>query len=150
MLFKRKSSLFSGWLIASFFLLAGLGVNNVYAEAVAPPLSSIQLGLHIETVYDFLVSPSDTQVRQGVWLSHNFQMSDSLQMSNVSLPSEKIQIVFTYADPSFSGMASPDAPVGGDKISSVAYVPLPTTAWCFLIGVMTLLGMSKRRSSSRR
>jgi len=151
MLFEHKSGLLSGLLIASFSLLAGLlSLNSACAETAVTPVSSIQLGLQFEPDYNFLATQSESQRGQGVWLSHNFSVSDNLQMSSASLSSKQFQTGISYADQSFSGMASSEAPVGGDKNSSVAYVPLPTTAWCFLIGVMTLLGMSKRRSAGRR
>jgi len=147
MLFKRKSGLLSALLMALLSLLAGLGVNHAYAETALTPDSTIQSSL---SVNDFLATLPDTQTQQSVWLSHNFRLSDNLLMTGASLPSGRIQTIFAYADPSFSGIANLEAPIGDNKINLIAYVPLPTTTWCFLIGVMTLLGMSKRRSAARR
>lgn len=144
MLLQRKSDFLSGLLMVSLLMLTDVGVTRVCAETKIIPVSSVQSGLHVESVIDSLAVQFETTGRQGVWFRRNLPILETSQSS------EQFQAEFAYADPSFSGIANPETPVGVDKSNLIAYVPLPTTAWCFLIGVMTLLGLSKRRNAAGR
>jgi hypothetical protein len=123
MLFKSKSWSFVGLLIASQSVFAGLGALGSAA-----------------------VSDADVKIISSSRLSQELHPADSL---HAPLTRELLLPVFLYADSSFSGAENPQfSTTGGVDAKLIAYVPLPTTAWCFLIGLMTLLGLSKRRHAS--
>jgi hypothetical protein len=70
----------------------------------------------------------------GLWLGMDFDSSDRISL----MPD------YTYVESAvseFSGDVKQD-----DAANVVAPVPLPATAWGFLIGVMSLLSLSKRRN----
>ena len=143
MLLNYNGCLFAGLLIISSPLFAGSVFTSSYAETAITPVNvaRAQSGQHVELVRDFFAPQSDAQIPQHIWFSQD------LLPSGASWPSEQRQIVFASTDSSFSNLKNPESPVGGNSV--ITYVPLPTTAWGFLIGLMTLLALSKRRNASR-